>query len=319
MFKIAFFGTKVYYHSYLEPAFTENGINARFFEMALTLETAFFANGNDGICVPYSCAIEKEMIQKLYAMGVKYLFVIGICKRNIDLEAAEGKLKIIYIEAYSAESVAEYSLGLCLAAGRQIHRGYIRTRDFNLNRNGLLGSNIAGKTVGIIGMGRVGQRLAQIYESFQANVISYDVSEHENSSVKSVSLEELLAESDIVSIHIPTMEQTYHMINRNSLAQMKKDAILVSTSGEGIIDYYDLIEALRNKKIGAAAIDYNRQEADIPEADGLEPEELEDITIQLSALNNALITFNLSYFTEESMKLIAEEFVNKIKELERPE
>lgn len=319
MFKIAFFGTKAYHRSFLEPAFAENGINARFFEVTLTPETAFFAKGNDGICVPYSCAVGKEMIQMLYAMGVKYLFVIGIGKRNIDFEAADGMIKIIFIEAYSPESVAEYSFGLLLAANRQIHRGYIRTRDFNINRNGLLGSNIAGKTVGIIGAGRVGQRLAQIYEGFQAKVISFDVAERENSIGTKVSLEKLLAESDIISIHIPTTEQTYHMINRQSLSQMKKDAILVSTSGEGIIDYYDLIDALRNKKIGAAAIDYNREEAVIPEAGYLEREELENIIIQLSALNNALITFNLSYFTEESMELIAEEFVKKIQELERPE
>jgi len=319
MFKIAFFGTETYYHSYLAPAFAENGINARFYEMTLTRETSFLANGNDGICVPYSCAIEKDMIQKLYAMGVKYLFVIGIGKRNIDMEAAKGMLQIVFIEAYSGESVAEYSFALSLAANRQIHRSFIRTRDFNISRNGFLGSNIAGKTVGIIGMGRVGQRLAQIYDIFHANVISYDVVEHENSTVKKVPLEELYAESDIISIHIPTTEQTYHMINSHSLSQMKKSAILVSTCGEGIIDYYDLIEALHRRKIGMAAIDYNREEAVLPEAGFLERDELEDVITRLSALNNALVTFNLSYFTHESMKLITQEFVAKIKELERPE
>lgn len=315
MFKIAFFGTKTYYRPYLEPAFAENGISARFFDLSLAPETIFFAKGNDGICVSHTCVITREMAHRLYAMGVKYLFFIGISKNGT--EELEDMLQIITVGAYSPDSVAEYSFALYLAANRQIHRGYIRVRACNTNRTGLMGRNVAGSVVGIIGMGRVGQRLAQIYKSFGAEVVSYDITERENNPAKSVSLEELLKTSDVVSIHIPTTEETYHMINRNTLSQMKKDAILICTSGEGIIDYYDLLETLRKKKIGAAAIDYNRHEDDVMEIGRrMDLEEREDVITQLSALNNALITANLSYFTEETMQMVAEEFVNRIKELD---
>lgn len=315
MFKIAFFGTKTYYRPYLEPVFAENGINARFFDLALAPETMFFAKGNDGICVPYTCVITREMAHRLYAMGVKYLFTVGISKNG--MQEIEDMIQLIPVGAYSPESVAEYSFALFMAANRQIHRGYIRVRASNTNRSGLMGKNVAGSTVGIIGMGRVGRRVAEIYQNFQANVISYDVVERENNPVESVSLEELLERSDIICIHIPTSEQTYHMINRDTLSRMKKDAILVSTSGEGIIDYYDLLEVLRKKKIGAVAIDYNRHEDDmLGIGSRMDKEEFEDVITQMSALNNALITCNLSYFTEETLKLIADDFVQKIKELE---
>lgn len=318
MFKIAFFGTKTYYRPFLEPAFAANGINARFFDLALAPETIFFAKGNDGICVPYTCAISREMAHRLYAMGVKYIFMVGISKNG--MQEIEDMIRIIPVGAYSPDSVAEYSFALFLAVNRQIHRGYIRVRDYNMNRSGLMGRNVAGSTVGIIGMGRVGRRVAEIYQSFRANVITYDVTEREDNLAESVALEELLEKSDVISIHIPTNEQTYHMINRDSISHMKKDAILVSTSGEGIIEYYDLMEALRKKKIGAAAIDYNRHQNDVFEIGSrMDAEELQDVIGQMSALNNALITCNLSYFTEETLQLIAEDFVNKIKELERPE
>lgn len=318
MFKIAFFGTKTYYRPYLEPAFAENGISARFFDLGLAPETIFFAKGNDGICVPYTCEISREMAHRLYATGVKYVFIIGINKNG--MQELEDMIQIIPVGAFSPESVAEYSFGLYLAANRQLHRGYIRVRDYNTNRSGLMGINTAGRTVGIIGMGRVGRCIARIYQSFQANVISYDIAERENNPVERVSLDELLERSDVICIHIATTEQTYHMINSDTLSKMKKDAILVSTSGEGIIEYNDLLDALRKKKIGAAAIDYNRHEDDVLGVrHHMDAEELEDIITHMNALNNALITFNLSYFTEETMQMVAEEFVKKIKELERPE
>lgn len=315
MFKIAFFGTKTYYRPYLEPAFAQSGINARFFDLALAPETIFFAKGNDGICVPYTCEISREMAHRLYAMGVKYLFIVGISKSG--MQEIEDMIQVIPIGAFSPESVAEYSFALFLAANRQLHRGYIRVRAGNTNRSGLMGRNVAGSTVGIIGMGRVGKCIARIYQVFQANVISYDVTEREDNPAKSVSLEELLEKSDVICIHIPTSEQTYHMINRDTLSRMKKDVILVSTSGEGIIDYYDLLDVLHKKKIGAVAIDYNRHQDDLFEVGGrMDKEELEDVITQISALNNALITCNLSYFTDETMKMIADEFVRRIKELE---
>lgn len=317
MFKLAFFRTKSYYKTYFEPVFLKNGYVPRFFEMPLTEETVFLANGCNGVCVPLTSKVDGNIVKKMISMGIRYLFVIGIGKQNIDIGEAFDKLEIILIDAYSTESVAEFSVGLMLAANRQIHRGYIRARDFNMSRSGLMGNNIAGKTVGIIGMGRVGSRVAEIYTCFHAKVIAYDIVPRDNQNVQYVTLEELFEKSDIISIHIPTTKETRHLINKQTIDIMKKGIILISTSGAGIIDFYDLMDALRvRNKIGAVAIDYNEIEELSPEFKGFEEGELEDVILQLSAFNNVLITTNLGYYTAETMIDVADDFIRKIKQIE---
>lgn len=318
MFKIAFFKTKSYYKTYFEQVFLENGCTPRFIEMPLMEENIFLANGCHGVCVPFSAKVDGGIIKKLHEMGIRYLFVIGIGTQNIDVKEAAGKVEIILIGEYSTESVAEYSVGLMLAASRQIHRGYIRARDYNVSRSGLMGSNIEGKTVGLIGFGRVGSRVAEFYRCFHANVIAYDIVPRENCDVEMVSLEELFEKSDIISIHIPTTKDTHHLINKYTIAKMKKGVILVSTSGSGVIDFYDLIEALRQRnKIGAVAIDYNEEEELVTGIKGLNMDELDDVIAQMSSFTNVLLTSNLSYYTAETMKIIAEDFIKKIKEIDK--
>lgn len=318
MFKIAFFKTKSYYKTYFEPVFLANDCTPRFIEMPLMEENIFLANGCNGICVPFSSKVGSAVIKKMHEMGIRYLFVIGIGTQNIDTKEAEGKVEIILIDEYSTESVAEYSFGLMLAANRQIHRGYIRARDYNISRSGLMGGNIEGKTVGLIGYGRVGSRVAEFYRCFKANVIAYDIVPRENTDVKMVSLEELFETSDIISIHIPTTKETHHLINKYTIARMKKGVILVSTSGSGIIDFYDLMDALRQRnKIGVAAIDYNEEEELVSGIKGFDEEELEDVISQLSSFSNVLLTSNLSYYTAETMEIVAKNFVEKIKEINK--
>ena len=320
MFKIAFFKTKSYYKTYFEKVLLEKECMPKFFEMPLTEETVFLANGCDAVCIPLSSRVDRIIINKMYGMGIRYLFVIGIGSQNIDVQEAEDKLQIILIDAYSTESVAEYSFGMMLAASRQIHRSYIRTRDYNISRSGLMGSNVEGKTVGIIGMGRVGSRVAQMYQCFHADVIAYDIVPREMKEVEFVELEELFARSDIISIHIPTTKETNHLINRYTIEKMKKGVILVSTSGAGVIEFYDLMEALRQKnKIGAVAIDYNEEEERRPDIISFADEDLEDIITQLSAFNNVLLTSNLGYHTTETIDAIAEDLVCKIGEIQKAE
>lgn len=332
--KIAFYGTKSYDRSCFEKEFLAYGHSAKFFEMHLTTESSLLARGCDCVCVSRNEKIDENVINQLCNYGVRYMLVRGMTSSNIDEMAAVGRITIITASHYSHESIAEYAFGLLLTSSRQIHRSYVRTKDYNTSLSGLMGTNVQGKVVGIIGMGKVGRRVAEMYTCFGAKVIAFDHNKKQVEGYTFVPLEEIFETADIISLHVPTTKATYHLINQYSLSVMKRGVRIVSTAGGGVINYDELASVLRVKgKIGSVAIDYNDEEKiymdeqrvshdketsedDSGEEADFDVAQREDVILKLATYNNVIVTNHLSHFTAETLEIVANTLVSKMQEYE---
>ncbi|MDO4398653.1 MAG: 2-hydroxyacid dehydrogenase [Oscillospiraceae bacterium] len=312
MYKIAMFDTK----PYDEPAFVsfgeKAGVKFKFFEAKLNADTAKLANGFDGVCVFVNDDVNADVIERLYEAGIRLIVLRCAGFNNVDVKAAFGKIHILRVPAYSPYAVAEHAIAMLLTIVRRTHKAYIRTRDFNFSLKDLAGFDLHGKTVGVVGTGKIGRVFINICNGFGMNVCAYDAFPDKNSGINYVSLDELFEKSDIISLHCPLTPETHHLVNRNTIRKMKKGVIIINTSRGALIDSEALISGIKEKKIGGACLDVYEEESDVFFEDFSFHIVQDDTLARLVSMPNVLITSHQAFLTNEALSNIAETTVKNI-------
>lgn len=303
MKKIAFFDTKPYDRTYFDKYGKDYEIT--YFEEKLNHHTAKITEGFDGVCAFVNSNINKMAIERMHERGVKILAMRCAGFSNVDIAAAAGKLAVVRVPAYSPHAVAEHALALLLALNRRIYRAYIRTRDFNFNINGLTGIDLYGKTVGIIGTGKIGRTFIDLCRGLGMKVIAYDPYPAEGSGIDYVPLDTLFRESDVISLHCPLTESSYHIIDREALDKIKPGAFLLNTSRGALVDSEALLEVLTAGKLRGAALDVYEEEANLFYEDMSDKIIKDDTLALLVSRPNVLITSHQAFLTEEALDNIA--------------
>lgn len=312
MIKVAFFDAKAYDKPSFELYGGEHGIRFKYLEAKLNEDTVDFAKGCEAVCVFVNDTVNAAVIEKLYEYGVRLIALRSAGYNNVDLQAAFGKIHVVHVPAYSPYAVAEHAIALLLTSVRRIHKAYNRTREFNFSLNGLTGFDFHGKTVGVVGTGKIGRIFIDICRGFGMNVIAYDLFPAKDSGIEYVPLDELLERSDIISLHCPLTDETRHMINADAIGKMKKGVVIVNTSRGGLIDAEALLEGIKARKIGAACLDVYEEEADVFFEDRSGHILNDDLLSRLISMPNVIVTSHQAFLTEEALNNIAETTVNNI-------
>ena len=316
--KIIFFDIKDYDKEFFKKYEKNYNFEMTFLKVRLTEETANLTKGYDVVCGFANDNINKETIDIMVENGIKLLAMRCAGFNNVSLKDIHNRFKVVRVPAYSPHAIAEYTVGLILAVNRKIHKAYVRTREGNFSINGLMGFDLDGKTAGIIGTGKIGQILIKILKGFDMKVIAYDLYPNQKAAdelgFEYVSLDELYAKSDIISLNCPLTKDTQYMINRRSMLKMKDGVILVNTGRGQLIDSADLVEALKDKKIGAVALDVYEEEENYFFEDKSNQVIEDDILGRLLSFYNVLITSHQAYFTKEAVDAITVTTLNNIRD-----
>ena len=310
--KLAFFDTK----SYDIPGFDRYGIPAgveiKYFEPNLNRDTVTLATGFDAVCVFVNDTVDAVVVDKLCQLGVKAIVLRCAGFNNVDIKACEGKLRVFRVPAYSPHAVAEHAMALLLTINRRTHKAYIRTRDFNFSLQGLAGFDLYGKTVGIVGTGKIGRVFADICKGFGMKILAYDKFPNPDAGLDYVDLPELFAQADIISLHCPLTEETHHLINADTIAMMKKGVTIINTSRGALVDTEALINGIKEKKVGAACLDVYEEEGDFFYEDFSGHIVQDDKLVRLIAMPNVIVTSHQAFLTSEALDNIAATTVNNL-------
>lgn len=304
--KIAFFDTKPYDRPSFEKHGAAAGVEYKFFETKLTEDTADLARGFDGVSVFVNDTVNAAVIDRLCAVGVRLIALRCAGFNNVDIRHAKGRLAVVRVPAYSPFAVAEHAMAMLLTINRRTHKAYIRTKDFNFSLAGLTGFDLHGKTVGVIGTGKIGRVFIDICRGFGMRVIAYDKYPAEDAGIHYVALEALFRESDIISLHCPLTDETHHTVNAETISLMKKGVILINTSRGALIDTEALIEGIKSRRIGAACLDVYEEESDLFFEDFSGHIVEDDTLARLITLPNVLVTSHQAFLTEEALDNIAQ-------------
>lgn len=304
--KIAFFDAKEYDRPAFERVGKEKGIEFRFFETRLTADTVSLAAGCEGVCVFVNDSVDAAVIDSLYSLGVRAIALRCAGYNNVDLGHAFGKIHVFHVPAYSPYAVAEHAMALLLTSIRRIHKAYIRTKDFNFSLSGLTGFDLHGKTVGIVGTGRIGRVFADICRGFGMTVIAYDKFPAADSGIEYVSTDELFSRSDIISLHCPLTAETHHLIGYDTLDKLKTGVVIINTSRGALIDAEALLDGIKRRKIGAACLDVYEEESDVFFHDFSGHIMSDDVLARLISMPNVIVTSHQAFLTEEALENIAE-------------
>ena len=303
MKRIGFFDTKPYDKIWFEQLNKDYDI--RYFEHRLTPETAVLAKGCDAVVAFVNDQVDRVTIDTLVAEGVKAVAMRCAGYNNVDVKAAHGKLTLMRVPAYSPYAVAEHAFALLLALNRKVHKAYIRTRDFNFSLNGLMGVDLYGKTLGVIGTGKIGQVMLDIGRGFGMKRLAYDPYPSPDADFDYVPLETLLQQSDVISLHCPLTRETYQLLNADTLAQTKKGVIVLNTSRGKLIDSEALLNALNCGQVKAAGLDVYEEEEDIFFEDVSDTPVQDETLALLVSRPNVIMTSHQAFFTEEALYHIA--------------
>jgi len=317
--KIAFFSTQPYDKSFFNKYNEDFGFELDFFETQLNPQTVILIEKATIVCVFVNDIVNEAVIKQLAEKGVKIIALRCAGFNNVDLEAAKKyNIKVCRVPAYSPQAVAEHAIAMILTLNRKTHKAYNRVREQNFSLNGLLGFDLFGKTIGIIGTGNIGKAFAKIALGFGCKVLAYDIVTNDEmikDGVKFVSLEEIFKSSDIISLHCPLNEQTKHIINKKSIDEMKDSVMIINTSRGGLIETACVIEGLKEGKIGYLGIDVYEQEEKLFFRD-LSADIIQDDAIQrLMSFPNVLVTAHQAFFTNEALTQIALVTFSNIKSL----
>ncbi|KDO33802.1 hypothetical protein SPRG_01681 [Saprolegnia parasitica CBS 223.65] len=320
--KVAFFSAHVYDTESMQAMAKAENIehDLHFFSHRLTLGTAQLAAGCDIVVIFVNDTANAAVLRKLHSVGVKALLLRCAGFDMVDLDvAAELEMPVLRVPAYSPYAVAEHAAGLMMTLNRKYHRAYNRTREFNFNLQGLLGFDLHGKTVGIIGTGKIGALFGKICAGFGCNVIAYDVFQNAEAlsyGITYKSVEEVIAESDIISLHCPLFPSTHHIINNDSIGRMKKGVMLINTSRGGLINTKALIRGLKNGQVGSVALDVFEGENGIFYEDHSGEIMADENFTKLFTFPNVIVTGHQAYFTQEALANIAKTTMDNIKAIE---
>ncbi len=314
--KIAFFDTKPYDKPSFDRYGEEKGVTFKYFETKLNEDTVELADGYDGVCVFVNDTVNACVIDRLYDMGVKVVALRCAGFNNVDMKHAYGKVHVLRVPAYSPYAVAEHAMALLLTSIRRIHKAYIRSKDFNFSLSGMTGFDLHGKTVGVIGTGRIGRVFIDICRGFGMKVLAYDKFPSEGidngDTVRYVTLDELLSGSDIISLHCPLTDETHHMIDEKALEKCKRGVVLINTSRGALVDAEALLGGIKSRQVGAALLDVYEEESDLFFEDNSGHILEDDILARLISMPNVIVTSHQAFLTEEALENIAETTVSNI-------
>lgn len=318
--KVAFFSTKPYDQKSFEATNKAFGHDLVFFEPRLTPITATLAEGFPTVCVFINDDLGEATLRTIASTGTQLIALRCAGFNNVNLDVAKDLgITVVRVPAYSPYAVAEHAVGLILMLNRKLYRAYNRVRDDNFALNGLLGFDIHGKTVGVIGTGKIGQCFTQIMKGFGCKLLAYDVYQSPvclKMGVEYVELPDLLAQSDIISLHCPLLPATQHLINRGSLKLVKPGTMLINTSRGGLVDTQAVIEALKSGQVGYFGTDVYEEEESLFFED-LSDEVIQDDTFQLlQSFSNVVITAHQAFFTEDALSNIAQTTLLNISDVE---
>jgi D-lactate dehydrogenase len=316
--KIAVFSAKRYDREFLDAANAAQAHRLQYFEMALGPESAGLADGHEAVCVFVNDIVDAAMLEVLRRGGIGLVCLRCTGFNNVDLAAAARLgIKVVRVVDYSPHSVAEHAVALLLAVNRKIHRAYNRTRDSNFSLDGLMGFDFHGKTAAVVGTGKIGRVFARIMLGFGCEVIGYDKfpsAEFEALGARYAEPGEIGASADIISLHCPLTPETYHIVNADSLARMKRGALLVNTSRGGLVDAEAAIQALKTGQLGGLALDVYEQEAELFFRDLSSTIVTDDVLQRLMAFPNVIVTGHQAFFTREAISTICETTLASIDE-----
>lgn len=319
--KTAVFSTRRYDKSLLTQANSEAGHELVFLQDRLTRDTAALAAGCAAVCVFVNDNVDAEVLALLAAQGTRLVATRSTGYNHVDAAAAARLgIEVVRVTDYSPHSVAEFAVGLLLAVNRKIARASVRTRDGNFELDGLMGFDLHGKTVGVVGTGKIGTIFARIMRGFGCTVLGHDPQPNPVFTAiggRYVAVQELMAQSDVVSLHCPLTEHTRHIVNAQTLAGAKRGAILVNTSRGALVDTEAAIEALKTGQLGGLAIDVYEQEASLFFQDLSSTIITDDVIQRLVSFPNVIVTGHQAFFTQEAIGQIMQTTIASISAFER--
>ncbi len=312
MRRIAIFDTKPYDREWFDKQNT--AYELVYFENKLNEKTAVLAKGCDAVCAFVNDDINKAAIDILYENGVKLIAMRCAGYSNVDFKAAYGRINVVRVPAYSPYAVAEHAIALLQTLNRKIHKAYNRTRDFNFSLIGLSGMDLHGKTVGVIGTGKIGRVFIDICRGFGMKVIAYDLFPAKDAGIDYVELDTLLSASDVISLHCPLTEQTHHILDAQAFSKIKPGAYIINTSRGALIDSEALLQALNDGTVRGAGLDVYEEEADFFFEDFSGTIIRDDVLSLLVSKPNVILTSHQAFLTEEALENIAFATMNNLDE-----
>ncbi len=314
---VTFFSTQPYDKEFFNSQNKTVGFNLQYLEVQLNEQTVKLAQGADAVCVFVNDHVDANVIAELAVHGVKIIALRCAGFNNVDLNAAKSHhIKVVRVPAYSPYAVAEHAIAMIMTLNRKIHKAYNRVREQNFSLQGLLGFDLYGKTVGVIGTGNIGHVFCKIMMGFGCQVLAYDVKQNKDlasTGVKYVPLNNLFPQVDILSLHCPLNEKTRYIINDSTIQSMKKGVMLINTSRGGLIDTKAVIKGLKSAAIGSLGIDVYEQEEHLFFRDLSETIIKDDIISRLMGFSNVLVTAHQGFFTQEALTQIAATTLSNLK------
>lgn len=316
-YKIAVFDAK----SYDEAIFNEINQNYNFelifHKEHLDYNNVILASGADAVCIFVNAVVDKRVIDKLHELGIKLIALRCAGFNNVDIAAAKGKIPVVRVPEYSPHAIAEHTLALMLCLNRKVHRAFLRTRENNFSLNGMLGFDMFGKTVGVIGTGKIGRTVISVLKGLGMNVLAYDLYPNEEfaqkENIKYVSLDELYKNSDVLTLHCPLTPETEYLISESSISKMKDGVMIINTGRGKLINSKDLIDGLVSRKVGYAGLDVYEEEGEFFYEDFSDKIMTDEVLARLLSFNNVIVTSHQAFFTKEAMSNIATTTMENIK------
>jgi D-lactate dehydrogenase len=306
--KIAVFGTQFYEEEYFNKFNVDNKHELVFFKQSLNSKTIHLAKGFKAVCVFVTDMIDKNCIEKLAKLGIKLIDLRSAGYNNVDIKSAEtNKIKVLRVPAYSPQAVAEHAVALILTLNRKTNKAYNQVRENNFSLQNLMGFNLYGKTIGIVGTGKIGRAFCSIMLGFGCKIIAFDLKENDSLKQRGIqykTFDELLSTSDIISIHCPLTKETNHLFDTKAFDKLKKGAMIINTSRGAIINAEEAIIGLKKEQIGYLGMDVYEKESNIFFKDCSQTVIQDDVFERLLSFNNVLITPHQAFFTEEAISEI---------------
>jgi D-lactate dehydrogenase len=319
--RVAVFSTKSYDHEFLSSANDEPGHELRFLEPRLTADTAPLAEGCGAVCAFVNDDLGKATLDRLAKIGVGLVALRSAGYNHVDLDAAAGlDITVAHVPAYSPHAVAEHAIGLVLALNRKIHRAYNRVRENNFSLTGLMGFDLYGRTVGVVGTGAIGRVFCRIMLGFGCRVVAFDPQPDDEcaaAGVEYVDLDVLLAESDVIALHCPLTRETHHLVDATALGRMKQGVMLVNTSRGALVDTAAAVAALKTGRLGYLGLDVYEEEGGLFFEDLSNKVLTDDVFSRLLTFPNVIITGHQAFFTREALERIARTTIENVTAFEK--
>lgn len=317
-YKIAVFDAKPYDKAMFNKVNEKFGYELEYFTEHLDRHNVILASGFDAVCIFVNANVDSAVINKLCSFGVKLIALRCAGFNNVDMAAADKRIKVVRVPEYSPHAIAEHTLALMLCLNRHIHRAFLRTREGNFSLNGFQGFDMCGKTIGVIGTGKIGKTVIGVMKGLGMNVIAYDLFPDNTAAQKMgytyQNLDEIYKQSDIITLHCPLTKETEYLICDESIAKMKDGVMIINTGRGKLIHTKHLIDGLVSRKIGFAGLDVYEEEGAYFYEDYSDSIMTDEVLARLLSFNNVIVTSHQAFFTEEAMSNIAHTTLNNIKD-----